>query len=118
MWDKDRYPQTLRDAAAVHSILNTLGYSPKDEIFLILDAAGVAVQLKAEGRSWAIRIGKAERPLPEMKELWVELIKDWNVGGVMGKEEKDEVCISSTIWPHKAEIVLSLSRKGFKRWLR
>ena len=116
MWHRDQYPQSLQDAMALHSFFNTIGYSLENEVFLGLIGEDVIVELRAEGREGPFRIGKAEHEQPVMQEKWLAFLEEWNTGGTMTTEEKDEMCRTSAISRMKPFVLIALDRYGFTRW--
>jgi hypothetical protein len=114
----DQFPASLLDAIALHDILNTLGYSLKDELFLALNPNRVAVIIKADGKEGPIGVSPPELPLDQMREKWLELIKAWNTGGTMTKEDKDEIVCSSKIWAYRIALLDMLRRAGFTRGMK
>lgn len=112
------YPRSLIEALAVHTVLEKLGYSKKDEIFLLLSGNDVWVQLSADGKVGNIRIDSMELSIHEMEKKWKELVLEWNEGGTMTQEDKDILVQSSNTWNMMREqIVLALTLHGFNRWV-
>ena len=112
------YPPTLLEAMAVHTFLEQLGYSKKDEIFLLIDESAIAVRLSADGKVADLRIGRPELPPGEMEDKWMDFIREWNTGGTMTREDKDQLFWSSKIWDNRATTLLLLIGRGFNRWTR
>ncbi|OHB00360.1 MAG: hypothetical protein A3E93_03095 [Candidatus Zambryskibacteria bacterium RIFCSPHIGHO2_12_FULL_43_12b] len=111
-----QYPPSLLEAMALHGILEELGYSKENEIFLALDGKYLGVELRADGNQVILVIGPCELSCEEMQRKWLELINEWNAGGTMTREDKDNLVNSSIVWTRKAQIVLTLLSAGFNRW--
>lgn len=112
------YPATLLEAMAIHTLLEELGYSKADEIFLLIDEKSIAVRLNADGRIGDLLIGEPELSPREMEEKWLALIGEWNTGGTMTREDKDGLFWSSKVWRYRTEMTSLLVGYGFNRWTK
>lgn len=116
MWNKSRYPRSLLEAMALHSLLNLAGYSLKEEVFFGLNDDSVTVELRAEGLVGSFRMGAPELDLTTMKDRWVELIRTWNTGGTMTPAEKDDLYKSTLVSRMEPTVFAALADNGFKQW--
>lgn len=66
----EKYPQALLEALVIHSFLGSLGYSLESQMFILFNDCDVFVLLKAEGKSLALRAGRAEYDTKEIVTLW------------------------------------------------
>jgi hypothetical protein len=112
-WYKEKYPPTLIEAIATHSILNTLGYSLVSEVFIGFSTNDVLVQLCADGKEAGLRMGSPELPIDQLVQLWKELLQEWNTGGTITTKEKDEIVANSQARCHLIEITTNLIVAGF-----
>lgn len=112
----EKYPQTLLEALAIHSFLGSLGYSLKSEMFILFNERDVCVLLKAEGKSIAIRAGRAEHDTEKMVALWKSLLEEWNPGGSMTTEDKVELYDRSMICKHGGITIAVLVTVGLTRF--
>lgn len=115
MWQPETYPLSLREAVAMHSLLFTLGYSLRDEVFIIFNPTSVLVQLRAEGHEVAFRMGSPEHTPEVMREKWLAIMKEWNTGGSATQADKDALCHASKSWHSIAVVYAALRAHGFKR---
>lgn len=115
MIDKSKYHRSLWEAMAVHSLFIDLGYR-KEEIFIFITPNGVIIELQAEGKKLPIRVGPAEYPLDCMLQKLKELSQEWNSGGTITTDEKDENFHTSQAKRMVPQILAGLVALDFKRW--
>ncbi len=113
-WYLGKYPPTLIEAIATHSLLSALGYSTADNLFMSISEKDVEVLLRAEGKQVALRMGTPEVPPLELAKLWRQLIGEWNTGGTISNEEKSIMCNGTKIFVNKMEITAKLLLAGFR----
>lgn len=114
-WYRKKYPPSLVEAITTHSLLNTLGYSLIDEVFLELSPRDVIVCLRADGLEAKLRMGEPELELDEMVTRWKALILDWNTGGTISDNEKNQLWRASTAKQRATEVFVRLVLEGFRR---
>lgn len=112
-----KHPQILIEALCVHIFLSHLGYSLTNEVFLVISEKDIAVQLQAEGRQTAIRVGTPEIPPLEMKTKWTKLLDEWNTGNTLTPEEKNQIFLSSQIYEYQDDILTRMIIVGYQRWM-
>ena len=106
-----KYPPSLIEAVATHTLLGMLNYTAA-EMFLLVQSDGLFVQLQADGKTVDIRVGKPEVTIPEISILWKELVTAWNTGGTVSEQEKDRVYLGSQASKNRAGVIACLLSKG------
>lgn len=114
-WVKSAHLPSLIEALAMQDLLGHLGYTA-DELFILMDGEQVGVELRAENRKIAFRIADSEFGLETMMTAWKALLSEWNTGGSMTKEDKDELYRSSRAFANRVTILAHLTANGFGRW--
>lgn len=114
-WYRGKFPPSIMEAAALHSMLFTLGFSLAENVFITPSSEqGLLVILKKDNKEVVFRAGFLELSPPEIGRLWLELNTMWNTGGEMTKEEKDQIVLNSNIHNKKVDIIATILMKGLQ----
>ena len=110
----DGYPDTLLQAAAMHSLLYTLGFDLKKDVTMLFSPDDVGVVLEAQGKKGMLRMGAPELEPAEMGRLWERLATAWQSNsGDISEADKDALYRTSKACQYKIEIISSLTLQGF-----